>query len=176
MNRQKDVPDLNIAHTEKELVNFSDVFNQKELDEMQKAYSFKAAFNCFKFLFWFVFAAAMGAFGLYVYTKQSAMMWFSYVLTAVWLGVFIYYTVKIASHGSMSEKLVRSFNKPSIAIFYTVALIIMVVVLVSGGIRENDDIKIRVIPLICALYVINPITSLCALKNQKVIEKNTSES
>ena len=82
-NKTNNVPDLNIAHDENGNPIWgggsADLFSDRNLDEMQRAYSHKIAFRCFKFLFWFCFILSFALFFAYIETGHIFVLICSYV-------------------------------------------------------------------------------------------------
>lgn len=174
-NNTNNVPDLNIFHDENGDPGWSggsaDLFNDRNLDEMQRAYSHKIAFSCFKFLFWFCFILSIALIYAYIETKFLPVLIFSYTALAVFMGVYIYYAVKTSSKGVMDELLAEKFNKPHLMWVYAVCLTLIILTYVYKGIRNGDWDYLLMLPFLLAAYSTNIVLTICSKRNKKAAEE-----
>lgn len=174
-NNTNNVPDLNIAHDEKGNPIWgggsADLFSDRNLDEMQRAYSHRIAFRCFKFLFWFCFILSFALFFAYIETKYIFVLICSYGALAAFMGVYIYYAVKTSSKGVMDELLTEKFNKPYLMWVYAVCLTLIILTYVYKGIRNGDWDYLLMLPFLLAAYSTNIVLTICSKRNKKAAEE-----
>lgn len=179
-NNTNNVPDLNIAHDENGNPIWgggsADLFSDRNLDEMQRSYSHKIAFGCFKFLFWFCFILSCALFFAYVQTKYIFVLICSYGALAAFMGVYIYYAVKTSSKGVMDELLVEKFNKPYLMWVYPVCLTLIILTYVYKGIRDGDWDFMLALPFLLAAYGTNIVLTICSKRNKKAAEEQEEEN
>lgn len=174
-NNTNNVPDLNIAHDENGNPIWgggsADLFSDRNLDEMQRAYSHKIAFSCFKFLFWFCFILSFGLFFAYIETGHILVLICSYGALAAFMGVYIYYAVKTSSKGVMDELLVEKFNKPYLIWVYPVCMTLIILTYVYKSIRDGDWDFMLALPFLLAAYGTNIVLVICSKRNKKAAEE-----
>ncbi|MGN0696281.1 MAG: hypothetical protein ACI4J5_05895 [Oscillospiraceae bacterium] len=145
----------------------ADIFDDSRLDEMQKAYSYKIAFGCFKFMFWFCFLLCMALYGIYMYTEKLPCLICSYAAMAADIGVYIFYAVKTSAKGVMDNDIAEKFGKQSVpgtSAIYGLLLIGWSYIFCKNAGTEG----LTALPLMAAAYSMNIIIIVCAKRNNKI--------
>lgn len=144
-----------------------DLFDDSRLDEMQQSYSYKIAFGCFKFMFWFCLLMSLAMYVCYMMYEQLPYLVCSYASMAAFVGVYTYYAVKTSSKGVMDPTLAERFGKQS---FWATAVGYLILVLMFSWISYNNtDIGLTGVPLYIAAYSLNLIIIVCAKRNNKYL-------
>lgn len=146
--------------------NAYDLLDDSRLDEMQRAYSYKIAFGCFKFMFWFCFLLCLALYGLYMYTESLPCLICSYAAMAAVVGVYTFYAVKTSSRGVMDNDLAEKFGKQS-ALGMSVVYVLLLLIL-GLTYSESDSHNLAIMPLWAAAYSLNIIIVVCAKRNNKI--------
>lgn len=145
----------------------ADLFDDSRLDEMQRAYSYKIAFGCFKFMFWFIFLLCMTLYGIYMYTESLPCLICSYAAMAADIGVYIFYAVKTSSKGVMDNNIAEKFGKQSAlgtSVVYGLLLLGWSWIFCDNVGYEG----LTALPLMAAGYSMNIIIIVCAKRNNKL--------
>ncbi len=178
----RQIPDLNIAHdNEGNPIGTNgvfDIFSDGKLDEMQKAYSYKIAFSCFRFIMIFMILFSAALFGVYMMTESIPVMILSYISLAVWFGTYTFYAVKTSSKGVMDESLAKKMSKANINVItaaYTFSLILLTVLALDIYFKEGESWQLASIPFYAAAIGTNIVLVRCAERNRKVNEERDSE-
>ncbi len=178
----RQIPDLNIAHdNEGNPIGTNgvfDIFSDGKLDEMQKAYSYKIAFSCFRFIMIFMILFSVVLFGVYMMTESIPVMILSYIFLAVWFGTYTFYAVKTSSKGVMDESLAKKMGKANINVItaaYTFSLILLTVLALGIYFKEGESWQLASIPFYAIAIGTNIVLVRCAERNRKVNEERDSE-
>lgn len=145
----------------------ADLFDDSRLDEMQRAYSYKIAFGCFKFMFWFIFLLCQALYVIYMYTEKLPYLICSYAAMAADIGVYIFYAVKTSSKGVMDNNIAEKFGKQSTlgtSVVYGLLLLGWIWIFCNNVGFEG----LTALPLMAAAYSMNIIIIVCAKRNNKI--------
>jgi hypothetical protein len=172
------VPDLNIMHD----VNgnprtknkaMSDLISDKDLDEMQKDISYRAAFKCFRFMYWAMLAASLLMMFFYAQNDFTDIYMFiaSIVTECIASGACVYYVASTAKKGAMNSDFAKASAKSSWGYVIATVLYFFMMLLL------RNDIFIRGYALfLTILYASFIAVAFLAKKNQKVIDEMNKES
>ncbi|MCI7766859.1 MAG: hypothetical protein MSJ26_02610 [Oscillospiraceae bacterium] len=146
-----------------------DLISDKDLDEMQKAATYKLTFGIYQtsYWIWLIISLAMLFTAEFKDKYNLSLSVFGIIIELIDLAMYIFYAAKTSSKGLMSEKFAKAAGKKSYIIVYLAIGIMYMSWFYSMSIFFRLYIGL--------VYISFCIVGLYAIRNNKVVEKMNSE-
>lgn len=149
--------------------NNEDLFDEKSLDEMQKAENYKIGFKLFRACFWFMYFFSMLIYVTAITIDNNIFRVYGIITMAAASVFHIVYSAKVSAKGVMNSKYAETMSKPYVIAAYTICIILYAYVDLNG----SDPI---VFITVLIPYIMLIFDCIFARRNKKVIEKMLKEN
>ena len=146
-----------------------DLISDKDLDEMQKAESYKLTFGIFQtsYWIWLIISFAMLFTAEFKDKYNLSLSVFGIIIELIDLAMYIFYAAKTSAKGLMSQKFAKAVgNKYYIIAYLAIGIIYSLL---------TNTLSIFMRLYIAMVYFSICIVGLYAIRNNKVLEKMNSE-
>lgn len=116
---------LNERNTDQKKQNNVGLFDEKSLDEMQKAENYKIGFKLFRACYWFMYFFSLLIFVTAVKTDNTIFTLYGIIAMAAASVFHIIYSAKVSAKGVMNPKYAAAMSKPHMIIVYTICVILL---------------------------------------------------
>ena len=159
---------FNEHNTDQKKQNNEGLFDERSLDEMEKAENYRIGFKLFQACYWFMYFFSILIFITAVKTDNTIFTAYGIIAMAAASVFSIIYSAKVSAKGVMNIKYAESMSKPYTAVVYTVCIILYGYVTLTG----SHPIAFLIV---CIPYIMLIFDCIFARRNMKVLEKMLKE-
>lgn len=159
---------FNEHNTDQKKQNNEGLFDERSLDEMQKAENYRIGFKLFQACYWFMYFFSMFIFASAATEENTRFAVYGIIAMAVTSAFHVIYSAKVSAKGVMNIKYAEAMSKPYTAVAYTVCIILYGYVTLTG----SHPISFL---MICIPYIMLIFDCIFARRNMKVLEKMLKE-
>lgn len=149
--------------------NSNSLFNDEELDEMQKYKNYEIGFKLFRN---FLAVVLLASFIIYEVSSERFVIAVSGALTVLAMVFYLIYAARAAKLGVMNLKFAKGYSKSAVIPMFSFMILLYAVLFVCG---YFETFGIRTCVMWITIFAANIILSVLAKKNMRAVSEQLKE-